>query len=246
MRKPYLPLSMFLSLVACAGSEQEPATMNHHDHHDPGKHGHHHPEGHDHAHHGGVHHDFSDAAEWSKRFDDPARDAWQKPDEIVKLLAIEPGMTVVDLGAGTGYFESRLATAVGPTGKVVALDPEANMVAFMRDRFEKAGVKNVEPRTCPLDSTGLQPASADRVLIVDTWHHIEKREAYAKHLASVLKNGGSVMIVDFTMEIEKGPPKELRIPPEKLVAELQAGGLEARVVDESLPDQLVVVGKKAL
>ena len=236
-----------LVLAACS-SGPEPHRANHAggDHHGGDHHGGDHHAAGEHAHQGGVHHDFSDAASWSKRFDDPARDAWQKPDEVVKLLAIEPGMTVADLGAGTGYFEPRLAQAVGPGGKVIALDPEANMVSFMRDRFEKVGIKNIEPRVCPLDSTGLDPASADRVLIVDTWHHIEQREAYARHLATVLKQGGSVMIVDFTQETEKGPPKQHRLPPETVLAELKAGGLEVSLVDETLPDQFIVVGKRPL
>lgn len=194
--------------------------------------------------HAGVHHDFSDAAKWSQRFDDPARDAWQKPDEVVRLLAVEPGMTVVDLGAGTGYFGRRLAAAAGPAGKVLALDPEPNMVAFMRDRFEREKLANAEAKTCPLDETGLPPASVDRVLIVDTWHHIERRAAYAKHLAGVLRPGGLVMVVDFTLETDKGPPKRHRIAPADVVVELAAGGLEASVATEPLPDQYVVVGRK--
>jgi SAM-dependent methyltransferase len=197
-----------------------------------------------HAHHASADHRFKDAEAWSREFDDPSRDAWQKPDDVITLMEIAPAMVVADVGAGTGYFEARLARAVGDRGKVFALDAEGDMVAFMRKRFERDGVANVEPRVCPLDATGLEPASVDRVLIVDTWHHISDREAYAKHLASVLRSGGSVTIVDFTLESDKGPPPEHRVGPDTAIRELEAGGLTATLAPESLPDQYVVVGRK--
>ncbi|NUO49145.1 MAG: methyltransferase domain-containing protein [Polyangiaceae bacterium] len=236
MRRRLLPIVLVTACgppVASTSADEKAHGAHGHGQHAHGQHA-----------HGGAHHDFSDAARWSAVFDDPAREAWQKPDEVVKLLAIEPGMTVVDVGAGTGYFEKRLSVAAGPSGKVLALDPEPNLVAFMRDRFQKEGVTNAEARTCPTDGTGLEPASVDRVLIVDTWHHIEGRESYAKHLASILRPGGSVMIVDYTLEAEKGPPKEIRLGPDQVVRELSAGGLKAAVAGESLPDQYVAIATK--
>lgn len=195
-----------------------------------------------HHHHGTAGHSFKDAEAWSREFDDPARDAWQRPDDVVAAMVIGPGMTVADVGAGTGYFEGRLSSAVGPSGKVFGLDVEPDMVAFMQRRF--ADTPNVEARACPFDTTGLDAASVDRVLVVDTWHHIEGREAYARHLASVLRPGGSVTIVDFTLASSKGPPPEARVTEEIVMRELSAGGLSAHVVEESLPDQFIVIGEK--
>jgi ubiquinone/menaquinone biosynthesis C-methylase UbiE len=195
---------------------------------------------HDH-HHDTAHHEFSDVTRWTKEFDDPTRDAWQKPDEIVKLMRISAGMTVADVGAGTGYFERRLDAAVGAQGHVIALDVEPNMVDFMRDRFAKEHLASSEARVCPYDSTGLEPRSVDRVLVVDTWHHIDHRDAYSKHLASILKPGGLVAIVDFTLESDKGPPPAHRLKPETILADLNAAGLDAQLADETLPDQYVVV-----
>src|SRR5438045_2967650 len=77
---------------------------------------------HDHSGHGPLVHRFENADEWAKRFDDPARDAWQKPQDVVTAMRIAPGMVVADIGAGTGYFEPYLSRAVGPTGTVMALD----------------------------------------------------------------------------------------------------------------------------
>src|SRR5262245_13412515 len=88
---------------------------------------------------------FDDPAAWAKVFDDPARDAWQRPQEVVAALGLRPGQRVADLGAGTGYFSRHLSRAVGPTGAVLAVDPEPNLVAWLRDRAEREGTANVVP-----------------------------------------------------------------------------------------------------
>ena len=195
--------------------------------------------------HGTMEHDFSGAEEWSARFDSPERKAWQKPDEIVALLEIGPDMTLVDLGAGTGYFLGYLSAAAGEGGRVLALDVEPDMVRFMRERAEREDLGNVEPRRIPYDDPELAAASADRVLIVNTWHHIRDRAAYSKKLLAALKPGGRVYVVDFTRDSPSGPPVEERLDPEQVIDELSRGGLEATLVEETLPRQYVVVGKRS-
>ena len=222
-------------------------------------HGHHHGDQRDHGEHDGhgghdghgtdyrhdtMEHDFSSAEKWSARFDASERKAWQKPEEVVELMAIEPGMTVVDLGAGTGYFLSHLSYAAGEGGRVLALDPEPDMIHFMQDRAQREGLANVDPKRIPFDDPELDPASVDRVLIVNTWHHIQEREAYAEKLFAALAPGGAVYVVDFTRDSPSGPPVEERLDPERVVAELTAGGLEAATVDETLPRQYVVAGRR--
>jgi cyclopropane fatty-acyl-phospholipid synthase-like methyltransferase len=197
-----------------------------------------------HAHGGAFQHRFDDPARWSKEFDDPARDAWQKPAHVVALLELAPGMTVVDLGAGTGYFEPHLSRAVGPAGRVVALDVEEGMASWIRDRAKREGLANVEARAIPADDPRLEPGRADRILVVDTWHHVADRERYARKLAAALAPGGRVVVVDFTKEATRGPPPAHRIPADQVVRELEAGGLEARIVAEELPEQYVVAGTR--
>ncbi len=189
-------------------------------------------------------HDFGDAEEWSARFDSPERKAWQKPAEVVALLVVESGMTVVDLGAGTGYFLSYLSRAAGEGGRVLALDPEPDMIRFMAERARREGMANVEPRRIPFDDPELEPASVDRVLIVNTWHHIGKRADYAGKLLAALKPGGGVYVVDFTHDSPSGPPVAERLEPEQVIAELTGGGLEAETLKETLPRQYVVVGRR--
>lgn len=189
-------------------------------------------------------HDFKDAAAWAKRFDDPERAAWQKPEEVVSLMAIEAGMIVADLGAGTGYFLGHLAQAVGPTGRVLGLDPEPKMVAYMQTRIDSEGLKQALARVVPYDEPGLGDASVDRVLIVNTWHHIDQRGEYSAKLLQTLRAGGAVFVVDFTLESPVGPNKSHRLEAEAVIAELTAGGFAAELLEETLPNQYIVVGRR--
>lgn len=175
-------------------------------------------------------------------FDDPNRDEWQQPDRVVSALSITPGMTVADVGAGTGYFERRLAAAVGANGRVLAIDVEPDMIRYVKERAAREGTPNVEPRLATPADAALGTAAVDRVLIVDTWHHIPARDAYAKKLAAALKPGGFVLVVDFTQQTDRGPPKMHRIPPAQVAKELEAGGLHTSTVDAGLPDQFVIKG----
>jgi len=218
MRLPFVAL---LGAAACAGRP----TQNHHDH-------------------GPLVHRFEHAEEWAKKFDDPERDAWQRPDDVVEALRLSPGMTVADLGAGTGYFAARLSRAVGEGGKVLALDVEPDMVRYLEERVAREKLTNVEPRLAAYDDPKLARESVDRVLVVDVWHHVGGREAYAAKLKAALRPGGSVLIVDFKKESKHGPPPHHRLAPEQILRELGAGGLTASVAPTALPDQYVVVGAR--
>ena len=238
-------LAFLLWSVPAAGQEAAPA--------DP-EHGHHHPlpdhgEG-EHHRHGEPfqchdrHHDFSDAERWSAIFDSDERQEWQRPGEVIALMDIEPGMTAADLGAGTGYFLAYLSAAVGDDGVVLALEPEANLVEFMTERAAKEGWANVEPRRIPYDDPQLAAGSVDRLLIVNTWHHIEDRPSYAAKIRQGLKPGGRVYVVDYTLDSPSGPPPEERLEPRQIIDELTAGGLACEMVEETLPRQYVVVGRR--
>lgn len=231
-------------------AQEEKAAAAHHAHQD-GKQGQPPGEGHaGHESHAGhpagmpMQHDFSDAEKWAKVFDDPTRAEWQKPQEVVRLMEIRPGMQVADIGAGTGYFLGYLAAAVGEEGRVLGLDPEPNLVDYMNKRAEQAGWTRVRAKQIPYDSPSLAERSTDRILIVDTWHHIAERAAYTKKLAAALTEGGAVYVVDFTLESPVGPKVDHRLPPEQVMAELKEGGLEPELLDETLPNQYIVKANK--
>ncbi len=234
---------MSVWLVACGGAGAQQAEVDHASGH-PGAqadrgddaHG-----GGQHAHGPGHHHDFSDVERFAAIFDDPERDEWQRPRDVLGLLELSEGAVVADVGAGTGYFAPHLSSAVGAGGRVFALDVEEAMVAHMRSRFAEAGLDNVEARQVATDDPGLEPGSVDRILIVDTWHHIGDRGAYAAQLARALRPGGFVLVIDFTEQSPHGPPAAMRLDADAVRAELEAGGLSARIIDdEALPYQYAV------
>lgn len=247
MRRTIVFASLFAA--ACGGGSPPPERPPDHASGHPGAHraehhGHHEePGGHGHDHAGGHHHDFSDVERFAAIFDDPERDEWQRPEQVVALLELSPGATVADVGAGTGYFAPRLSRAVGPDGRVLALDVEPNMVAHMQERFDEAGLDNAEARVVEPSDPGLE--SVDRVLIVDTWHHIEDRGAYAARLREGLAPGGFVLVIDFTADSPHGPPPEMRLTAEQIAAELREGGLEVDVVEETLPYQYAVRARRS-
>lgn len=177
-------------------------------------------------------------------FDDPKRKAWQKPAEVVKLLALSAGQTVVDIGAGTGYFLPHLAPAVQPGGQVWGLDVEPAMVEHMTRRIEREQIAGAQARQAAPDDPGLAAASVDRMLVVNTWHHIGERVAYSRKLHQALRPGGFVLVVDYTMTTKHGPPRAARLAPEVVIDELTQAGFTAEIVKESLPHQYIVRGRK--
>ena len=197
----------------------------------------------EHEHSTGAEHAFPHPQHYADRLDDPERDAWQKPGEVVEMLACEAGMVAADIGAGTGYFLSALSEAVGPAGTVLGLDIEPTMVERMTARIEQDALLNARAATVEPNDPGLEPASVDRVLIVNTWHHIPERTAYARKLRPALRPGGRLLIVDFTMESPHGPPPQMRLTIDTVRAELEAAGFTTEVLEESLPYQYVVAAE---
>ena len=167
--------------------------------------------------------------------DDPNRDAWQRPAELIAMMELAPGMIVADVGAGLGYFEPHLSRAVGETGRVLALDVDP---AELRHRL--ADLANVEIRQVTPADPGLGEASVDRVLLVDAWHHVAARIEYAKKLWRALKPGGRVYLVDRPHDSPHAPPAELRVSATQVLTELSAAGFDARV-EKTLPKQFVVL-----
>jgi predicted methyltransferase len=106
-------------------------------------------------------HSFADVKYWSSIFDDPRRDEWQKPQALVDALQVRPGMTVADLGAGTGYFSRYLSAAVGPQGAVLAIEIEPTLLTHLRERAEREHSDNLVPVLASADNPRLPSAGVD-------------------------------------------------------------------------------------
>ena len=132
-----------------------------------------------------------------KRFEREDRDAYRNRHEILKACKIKPGMAVADVGAGTGLFTRTFAVAVGPKGKVYAVDIAKNFVDHVLRVVKKDGRKNVTGVVCTQQSTKLPPNSVDLVFICDTYHHFEFPHKTMRSIHAALKPGGHVILIDF-------------------------------------------------
>jgi len=184
-------------------------------------------------------HRFKDAEKWSQVFDDPARDAWQKPFEVIAALKLAPDAVVADIGAGTGYFAARLARAV-PKGRVYAVDNEPDMVRHLAQRSKRENLDNLTAVQAG-DNDPKLAAPVDIAILVDVYHHVPQREKYFAHLRTSLKPGGQLVIIDFTLDSPVGPPRKARIPAERVKQELAKAGYTLAVEHGFLPNQYFLV-----
>jgi ubiquinone/menaquinone biosynthesis C-methylase UbiE len=183
-----------------------------------------------------------DSKAYIAMLEDPGRDAYQKPDEVVRALALAPGAAVADIGAGSGYFAVRLAKAVGDAGRVYAVDVSPDMVVHLNRRLRDAGIPNVQTVLSAPDDPLLRDASVDLVFICDTWHHIDERPRYLALLKRVLRPAGRIAIVDFQKRpLSFGPPLEMKIAREDVVKEFQAAGFRLAAEQTFLPHQYFLV-----
>jgi ubiquinone/menaquinone biosynthesis C-methylase UbiE len=184
----------------------------------------------------------ADLDSYIKHLADPGRDAWQKPDEVVAALRLRPGQVACDVGAGPGYFTLRLARAVGPAGRVYAVDVEPKIVDALRERLAGSGLRNVTPVLGLADDPMLPAAACDVVLIVDTYHHFPERVAYLGRLARALRPGGRIANVDYHKRpTPVGPPLDHRLSREVFLGEAQSAGLVVAEEPTFLPHQYFVI-----
>lgn len=188
-------------------------------------------------------HSFSNAERWAHVFDDPQRDAWQKPHEVIQALALAPDAIVADVGAGTGYFAVRLANML-PAGRVYAVDIEPDMVKYLAERARREKQDNMLAIAGAPDDPKL-PEKVDLILMVDVHHHIDERERYFRKLSAALKPGGRIAIIDFRPDAPQGPPKAARIAADRVIAELTSAGYTLAQEHRFLPNQYFLVFKPA-
>jgi ubiquinone/menaquinone biosynthesis C-methylase UbiE len=171
----------------------------------------------------------------------PDRAAWQRPEEVMDALLIAEGSTVVDLGAGGGWFTIRLANRVGPNGRVYAEDVQEPMIEAIRRRVERAQLKNVVT-ILGTDSDPRLPAPVDAVLIVDSFHEMRQPVGMLRHVANALKPNGRVGIIEFTKKgFGPGPALEERADPERVIRDAEAAGLRLLSMETFIRYQYMLV-----
>jgi len=147
----------------------------------------------------GINDSFRDpnVDEFIGKFETESREVFARRKEIVAACKVKPGMTVADIGAGTGLFTRLFSTAVGDEGRVVAVDIAQKFVDHIRESTRTEGLRNIEALRCAPDSTNLPAGSVDLAFICDTYHHFEFPQKTMKSIRKALKPDGRVIVIDF-------------------------------------------------
>lgn len=195
-----------------------------------------------HGHGDRVPHPHHTAAEYAAMLDDPERDPWQMPERLVREIGITRGMTVADLGTGSGYFLPYLHAAVAPDGHVVGEDIDPELLAIAHRKIEQQDLTTVTLREGLPDDPRLEPSRYDFVLLVDTYHHILDRPTFLAHVRRALRpRSGRFVVVDFREDATRGPPREHRIARADVIREVDRAGMRLDRELTFLPHQFVLV-----
>lgn len=174
--------------------------------------------------------------------EDPKRDAYQKPHEVLTALNIKPGEVIADIGAGSGYFSLRLAHFVGNKGKVYAVDVSPDMIRHVNRRIRETKATNVVTILADNDDPLLADRSVNRFFICDVWHHVENQPKYLSLMKKMLKPGGEIVMIDFhKKELPFGPPMQMKIAREDLIEQIETNGFRLSKEHTFLPHQYFLV-----
>ncbi|HEY7388330.1 MAG TPA: class I SAM-dependent methyltransferase [Bryobacteraceae bacterium] len=185
------------------------------------------------------HHPPSDAREYARILNDPAREAWQKPDAVITALRIKPSDAIADIGAGSGYFARRF---VEHAAKVYAVDISADLLKIAAD----GAPKNLVTVLAAADDPKLPPSSVDLIFFCDVMHHIENRPAYYRRLNTALKPGGRIVNIDFyKKDLPVGPPVSMKLSEEQVIDEFKAAGFKLARKHDMLPYQYFLEFERA-
>jgi ubiquinone/menaquinone biosynthesis C-methylase UbiE len=143
------------------------------------------------------HYQNADPNRWRGVFERDGREVWERRDDIIRALDLQPGMAIADVGAGTGFFTILMAKEIGPMGKAYAVDIAPEFIAAIEQRATGAGVGNIVGIINDQKSTRLPKNSVDLVFISDTYHHFEYPRTTLKSIHDALKPGGELVIIDF-------------------------------------------------
>jgi ubiquinone/menaquinone biosynthesis C-methylase UbiE len=184
------------------------------------------------------HHPPRSAEEYARVLNDPKRDAWQRPDAVIKALDLKPGEVIADIGAGSGYFAKRFTQHAA---KVYAVDIDEKLLGMVRD----GAPPNLETILAAPDDPRLPDASVDTIFFCNVLHHVENRQPYYAKLARALKPGGRVVIVEFHKKpLPVGPPESMKLSPEQVISEFAEAGFRHDSSQDFLPYQYLLVFRR--
>lgn len=224
-------LALFMSTVAM-GQEDKPKNDHNHQHE------------HGHEHNGSANHYMHQSSmdELVERFESKDRDKYQQPEKVLEYLGAIDGKKIMDIGAGTGYFSVKLA-ANG--ANVIAADVSDDFQNYLKERIKEENISNIELRKLPYDSPELAKNEVDKVLIVNTYHHIEDRISYFKKVRKGINSDGELVIIDFfKAELPVGPPVGHKIAIDAVVLELKEAGFTEFTIEVSLLDYQYIIRAK--
>ena len=168
------------------------------------------------------------AEEWIKRLERPERIAELKVDQIIEKLRLKPGDVIADLGAGAGVFTYPFARALAPKGKVYAVEVDKAFIDYIGRRVHEQQLANVTPVLGKFEDP-LLPEKIDLAFFHDVLHHVENRAAYLKTVASYVKAGGRIAVIELDATrpdaSHRNDPK-LQVTKEQLQQWMAAAGLE--------------------
>lgn len=179
-------------------------------------------------------------------FDSPGRDSWQKPEEVISLFGNIEDKTIMDLGAGSGYFTIRLANY---GAQVISADVSEEFQNSIRQKLQDDKLKvlsnNIELRKIGYDNPQLKDSELDGILIVNSWHHIDDRSNYMEKILKGIKKGGSIIIVDFKLGVVGGPPEDHKLGLEEALNEIIELEFSELTNNTSLLErQYIIIGVK--
>jgi len=174
-------------------------------------------------------------ANWLDR---PERAREEQPNKALDYIGIAPGSSVADIGAGSGYFTTRLAERVGPTGRVYANDIQQGMLDLIEARLEARNLRNVQLVLGTPDDPRLPEASLDLALMVDVYHEFSAPELMLQQLFAALKPGGRLVLLEYRAEDPRVPILEdHKMTRQQVQLEIEAEGFRLDRIDDRLPRQ---------